>query len=63
MEGIQVELDGVAAEDWAPVLDDEGSVEKQSRYQRTSAKLPSIGDNVSAVFGSMDRIRKRLRDS
>jgi DivIVA domain-containing protein len=63
MEGIQVELDGVAAEDWAPVLDDESSVEKQSRYQRTSAKLPSIGDNVSAVFGSMDRIRKRLRDS
>jgi DivIVA domain-containing protein len=64
MEGIQVELEGVADEDWAPALDDVGSgVEKQSRYQRTSARLPSIGDNASAVFGSMDRIRKRLRDS
>lgn len=65
MEGIQVELEGVADEDvWAPVLDDEGSGdEKQSRYQRTSARLPSIGDDVSAVFGSIGRIRKRLRDS
>jgi DivIVA domain-containing protein len=64
MEGIQVELEGVADEDWAPALDDAGSgIEKQSRYQRTSARLPSIGDSASAVFGSMDRIRKRLRDS
>jgi DivIVA domain-containing protein len=64
MEGIQVELEGVADEDWVPALDDAGSgVEKQSRYQRTSARLPSIGDTASAVFGSMGRIRKRLRDS
>jgi DivIVA protein len=31
--------------------------DRQSRYERTSAKLPSIGEDASKVYGSMNRLR------
>jgi hypothetical protein len=44
------------------ILDRGGNEEtRRSRYQRTSAGLPSIGDDASAVLGSMRRLRKKLR--
>jgi DivIVA domain-containing protein len=44
------------------ILDRGGNEEvRRSRYQRTSAGLPSIGDDASAVFASMRRLRKKFR--
>lgn len=36
---------------------------RRSRYERTSAHLPSAGDDASDVFDSIRRLRKRFRDS
>jgi hypothetical protein len=71
MQGVQVELAGAHGEA-RPAGDDgeffilergDGDAKRRSRYQRTSAGLPSIGDDASAVFGSMHRLRKKFRNS
>lgn len=71
MQGLQVGFDGPPDE--APPVHDDGELvvleqggndaRRRSRYQRTSAGLPSMGDDASAVFGSMNRLRKKFRNS
>ena len=39
--------------------DDE--VERTTRYQRASAKLPSIGEDASEVIGSLEDLRDSIR--
>jgi DivIVA domain-containing protein len=71
MQGVQVELDGPhgearqAGDDGESFILERGGsdAKRRSRYQRTSAGLPSIGDGASAVFGSMHRLRKKFRNS
>jgi DivIVA domain-containing protein len=68
MQGLQVDIDGPPDEIPAvgvaevSVLDGgDNDPKRRSRYQRTSAGLPSMGDDASAVIGSMGRLRKKLR--
>ena len=72
MEGVRVELEGspgdelrAGDDDGEPwfASDDDGGAARQSRYERTSARLPSIGDDASAVLASIQRLRKMFRDS
>ena len=35
--------------------------ERPTRYERASAKLPSIGDDASEVIGSLEDLRESLR--
>jgi septal ring factor EnvC (AmiA/AmiB activator) len=41
--------------------DDDDDVERPTRYERASAKLPSIGDDASEVIGSLEDLRESLR--
>lgn len=46
--------------DWHEPLQPEkpgDGADRQSRYERTSAKLPSIGEDASKVYGSLHRLR------
>ena len=71
MEGLQVDLDGSAgtetpgaSSESPPTVGDEADeAKKQSRYQRTSAKLPSIGKSANEVFGVIERLRKSIPDA
>lgn len=40
--------------------DDAGA---RSRYERTSAKLPSIGDDANEALGLIERLRRRIQDA
>lgn len=70
MEGLQVDLDGsadretpAASSESPPVVGDEADeATKRSRYERTSAKLPSIGKGANEVFGVIERLRKSIHD-
>jgi DivIVA domain-containing protein len=42
-------------------LDDEEGAAGRTRYERKSAKLPSMGDDASKVVGSLEGFRKSLR--
>lgn len=35
----------------------------RSRYERTSAKLPSIGDDANKALGLIERLRRRIHDA
>ncbi len=43
-----------------PADDDNGS-ERRTRYERKSAKLPSMGDDASRIIGSLKRLREKSR--
>ena len=63
VETAGVEMEAVERDDFesrdAELGDDE--VERPTRYERASAKLPRIGDDASEVIGSLEDLRKRLR--
>lgn len=71
MEGLQVDHDGSAgtetlgaSSESPPVVGDESDeAKKRSRYERTSAKLPSIGKSANEVFGVIERLRKSIPDA
>lgn len=73
MQGVQVQLEG-PSDEGSPAGDgdagelfafdpDGNGASRRSRYEHTSAGLPSIGDDASAVHGSMRRLRKKYRNS
>ncbi|MCH7845884.1 MAG: hypothetical protein IH850_08635, partial [Acidobacteria bacterium] len=45
----------------AEVADDEDTTRGRTRYERKSAKLPSMGEDASKVVGSLEGFRKSLR--
>lgn len=54
-------LTGEPDVDWhEPLQAEEGeqAIDKKSRYERTSAKLPEIGEDASKVYGSLHRLRR-----
>ncbi len=65
MEGVRLELENPEEasigldEDDGPILHDDG--EKQSLYERTSADLPSMGDDPSVSLRLVQRLRDRFR--
>ena len=63
VETAPVEMEAVERDDFesgdAELADAE--VERLTRYERASAKLPRIGDDASEVIGSLEDLRKSLR--
>ena len=43
--------------------DEEDGAEERTRYERKSAKLPSMGEDASKVVGSLDGFRNSLREA
>ena len=56
-----VEMEAAEQEEAERSRVDEDGAEVRTRYERKSAKLPSMGEDASKVVGSLEGFRKSLR--
>jgi DivIVA domain-containing protein len=78
MAGLMVEVGGIDVErevgtgdearprdSWIgdPLFTDHDDATRRSRFQRTSAKLPTIGKNANEALGTIGRLRKTIRET
>ena len=59
------DVDDEDDQDSPPLVDDDDDEAEagRSRYERKSAKLPSMGEDASKVVGKLEGFRKSLRGS
>jgi len=56
-----VEMEAAEQEEAERSRVDEDGAERRTRYERKSAKLPTMGEDASKVVGSLEGFRKSLR--